>query len=132
MKIASNFLKEFGLKFFFSKFQIFFLAQKIHKGWGFNIPERPPHTCTHMAHSCHFCFREFEKKLEFSKFFSKLWVCAFWVHILGVPVREHKLQHPTSNIFRSHQKRVGRSKVMQKRKLGLIWSNLVPIFSGVF
>jgi len=55
-----------------------------------------------------------------------------WVHILGVPARAHKLPYVVCNIFRSHQKRISRTKVMKNQKLSPIWSYLVLIFKGIF
>ena len=75
-------------------------------------------------------FRKFWK--FFFEIFLNLRVCAVWVHILGVPARGQELQHHTSNIFRSHQNRLSRSKVMNIWKLGPIWVILVPIFKGNF
>ena len=73
-----------------------------------------------MAHLAHFDFTKFWKKNFFFKKFSKLCVCAVWVHILGVSERAQKLQHMVYNIFRSHQNPSSRTKVMKNQKLGPI------------
>ena len=54
------------------------------------------------------------------------------MHILGVPARAHKLQYVVCNIFRSHQKRTSRTKVMKNQKLSPICAYLVLIFKGIF
>ena len=42
-------------------------------------------------------------------------------YILGVPVRAQKHWYVDYNIFRSHQNRTSRTKVMKNQKLGPIW-----------
>ncbi len=84
-----------GTKFFPRVFAAsFFFKRCIHKGGGarnilkcsppkytFDIPERPPHTCTHMAHFVTFCFPK--KKKKNLENFQNFRVLCFWVHILG-------------------------------------------------
>ena len=129
--ILENFLTNFGLKKNFQKFFKFFCLKRFTKDGSLTSPsDRPMHAAIWHIRVL-LIFWKIEKKF-FSKIFLKLWVCAVWVHILGVPARGHELQHHTSNIFRSHPNRLSRSKVMHIWKLGPIWVILVPIFKGNF
>ena len=126
-----NFLKEFGLKFFFQNFNFFFISKDSQK-----IGLSHPRTAAPYMHPygafCHFSFFENWEKSFFSKIFQKFRFLCLWVHILGVSVRAQKLQYVAYNIFRSQQKRFSTSKVMINQKLRPIWANLVRIFRGVF
>ena len=124
------FLRNFGLKKNFSKIQFFFYLKRMTKDSTFiSQTDGPIHTPIWHIWLISI-LRNFEKNFFFKKI-SKLWVCAVWVHILGVSERAQKLQYMVYNIFRSHQNPSSRTKVMKNQKLGPIQLYLVPIFTFV-
>ena len=70
-----------------------------------------------MAHFVTFVFLKIEEKI-FPEIFSKFSIFVPLGAHTGVPVRAQKLQYVAYNIFRSHQKRTKRTKVIQNQKMG--------------